>query len=59
MRDSLTPCLAMPGDRERFLESGFDAYLSKPIQIPDLTDIIKHAYNRKARGLDAPSSHVS
>jgi CheY-like chemotaxis protein len=44
MKNLLTLPLAMPGDRERFLESGFDAYLSKPIQIPDLTNIIKHAH---------------
>ena len=31
---------AMPGDYERFLELGFDAYLSKPFQRTELFDII-------------------
>ena len=31
---------AMPGDRERFLEAGMDAYLSKPIRSKDLFDTI-------------------
>jgi CheY-like chemotaxis protein len=44
----LTLPLAMLGDRERFLDSGFDAYLSKPIQIPEVVNIIEHAYNCKA-----------
>jgi CheY-like chemotaxis protein len=45
----------MPGDRERFLTSGFDAYLSKPIQIPELTELIKRAYSRKVEGVE----HIS
>jgi CheY-like chemotaxis protein len=28
---------ALIGDRERFLESGFDGYLSKPLQLYELT----------------------
>ena len=27
---------AMKGDQERFLESGMDAYLGKPVRSPDL-----------------------
>jgi two-component system cell cycle response regulator DivK len=26
---------AMAGDRERFLEAGFDGYISKPVDVPD------------------------
>ncbi|MFC1757417.1 response regulator [Planctomycetota bacterium] len=36
---ALTAC-AMKGDRELFLESGMDAYLSKPMQKRELYDII-------------------
>lgn len=32
---------AMPGDRETFIEEGFDAYISKPFTRDDLTDIIE------------------
>ncbi len=32
--------LAMPGDRERCLEAGANAYLRKPIHLPDLDDTI-------------------
>jgi len=31
---------AMPGDREDFLEAGFDQYVSKPFTRSDLTDAI-------------------
>lgn len=31
---------AMPGDRERFLQSGMDAYLTKPLQTRELIDTI-------------------
>ena len=42
-----TPAIAltaytMPGDRERFLEAGFDQYLGKPFTKQDLLDHIKH-----------------
>jgi CheY-like chemotaxis protein len=50
MKGFLTNHSAMPGDRERFLDSGFDAYLGKPIHIPELTDIIKQAYEVKSGG---------
>lgn len=32
---------AMKGDRERFLKSGFDGYLSKPVDVPEFMKIIK------------------
>lgn len=32
---------AMPGDEERFLGMGFDAYLSKPFQQQDLQALVK------------------
>ena len=32
--------LAMDGDRNRFLEAGFDGYLSKPVDIADLVDAV-------------------
>ena len=28
---------ALKGDRERFLESGFDGYLAKPLQLDELS----------------------
>jgi two-component system, cell cycle response regulator DivK len=31
---------AMNGDREMFLERGFDAYISKPISIPDFLKVV-------------------
>jgi PAS domain S-box-containing protein len=33
---------AMPGDRERFLAAGMDAYVSKPVQEEDLSRALKH-----------------
>lgn len=36
---------AMPGDREDFLEAGFDEYVSKPFTRTDLTETIKDALN--------------
>lgn len=32
---------AMLGDKERFLDAGFDAYVSKPISIPHFLEVIE------------------
>jgi two-component system cell cycle response regulator DivK len=32
---------AMAGDRERFLAAGFDGYLSKPVDIPELVATVR------------------
>ncbi|MFK7952974.1 MAG: response regulator [Ekhidna sp.] len=34
-------CYSLPGDRERFLEEGFDKYFSKPINHASLLEAIK------------------
>lgn len=36
---------AMPGDREDFLEEGFDEYVSKPFTRDDLTEAIEKTLN--------------
>ncbi|MGM0575942.1 MAG: response regulator [Myxococcota bacterium] len=41
---------AMNGDRERFLESGFDAYVSKPIDTRTFADGVRAAIERRAPG---------
>ena len=35
---------AMRGDKERFLEAGCDDYLSKPIQVSELIDMVEKHY---------------
>ena len=37
--------LAMPGDRERCLNAGADAYLSKPVSLKKLVDVIEAHLN--------------
>jgi len=32
---------AMRGDRERFIAAGFDAYLSKPVDVDELLDAVR------------------
>jgi PAS domain S-box-containing protein len=40
--------LAMPGDRERCLEAGADAYLSKPVRLAEVLDLVKRLVARTA-----------
>ena len=37
---------AMSGDRERFLEAGFDGYLSKPVDVLELIQAVKEQCER-------------
>jgi two-component system, cell cycle response regulator DivK len=37
---------AMSGDRERFLQTGFDGYLSKPVDVLELIEVVKEHCNR-------------
>ncbi len=37
---------AMSGDRERFLEVGFDGYLSKPIDVDELIQAVREHCDR-------------
>jgi len=37
---------AMHGDRERFLEAGFDGYISKPVNVLDFIDTVKRYCER-------------
>ncbi|SRR6266536_171925 len=32
---------AMAGDRERFLEAGFDGYISKPVDVPEFIGTVR------------------
>ena len=50
-----TPALAltayaMPGDRERFVNSGFDGYVSKPFTRKELYEAIRAVLDAKAAG---------
>jgi two-component system, cell cycle response regulator DivK len=38
---------AMHGDRERFLEAGFDGYLSKPLDVAELLRTVEECCGRK------------
>ena len=37
---------AMAGDRERFLEAGFDGYLSKPVDVAELIEAVREHCDR-------------
>jgi two-component system cell cycle response regulator DivK len=38
---------AMRGDREQFLEAGFDGYLSKPVDVVELINAVREHCNRE------------
>lgn len=38
---------AMSGDRDRFLEAGFDGYLSKPVDIAELLQAVREHFGRE------------
>ena len=40
---------AMLGDRERFLEAGFDGYLSKPVNVRELIGTVREHCDRGPR----------
>lgn len=40
---------AMPGDREQFLEAGFDAYLSKPFFRDDLLTMLDRFFDHRSK----------
>jgi CheY-like chemotaxis protein len=37
---------AMPGDRERVVEAGFDSYITKPIDVDDLQKQVQALFDR-------------
>lgn len=44
---------AMLGDKEKFLNAGFDAYVSKPISIPHFLEVIEHFLTAKPMAFGA------
>ena len=38
---------AMSGDRERFLEAGFDGYLAKPVDVRELIEVVREHCSRE------------
>jgi DNA-binding response OmpR family regulator len=36
----------MSGDRERFLDAGFDGYLAKPVDVGELIEAVREHCNR-------------
>ena len=41
---------AMAGDRERFLEAGFDGYMSKPVDVVAFISMVKRYCDRRRDG---------
>jgi signal transduction histidine kinase/DNA-binding response OmpR family regulator len=50
---------ALEGDRERFLASGFDNYLSKPLQAAALQELLRDVPSPSAMRADAPRVHAA
>ncbi len=48
---------AMTGDRERCLEAGMDAYLSKPIRATDLLNLIEQTSRQRVESAPRTESH--
>ena len=44
----------LPGDRERFLAAGFDAYLTKPYARADLREAVAQAIQARTHGVAPP-----
>jgi len=38
---------AMSGDRDRFLDAGFDGYLSKPVDVAELLQAVREHCSRE------------
>jgi CheY-like chemotaxis protein len=38
----------LPGDRQKAMEAGFDNYISKPINVPALYDIVNAVFKGKS-----------
>jgi two-component system cell cycle response regulator DivK len=38
---------AMHGDRERFVAAGFDGYISKPVDVVELLNLVKQHFDRR------------
>lgn len=49
---------AMPGDRDRFLAAGLNAYLSKPIRLEELNRVLSSCAMPPAKELDSRSASV-
>jgi signal transduction histidine kinase/CheY-like chemotaxis protein len=46
---------ALQGDREKYINAGMDNYLSKPIELNDLTNLLKEYFSHKVVGTEVES----